>query len=128
MDLFLLLSLFSLVLYFAGFILLSSKRKEDLKIYAIGAGLSLVGFLLFALFSAFFTQKTFAQDKILYGYLAASFLDLALLGLLVSPLLGKWISWKYLKSVGYAVFFCSMVCVLAFSVMLALSILQHGAA
>lgn len=128
MDLFLLLSLFSLALYFAGIILLSSKRKEEMKIYAIGAGLSLVGILLFAVFSALFTQKTFAQDKILYGYLAASFLDLALLALLVSPLLGKWISWKYLKSVGYAIFFCSMVCVLAFSVMLALSISQHGAA
>ena len=128
MDLFLLLSLLALALYFAGFILLSSKKKEDIKIYVLGFGLSLIGFLLFAVFSALFTQRTFAQDKILYGYLAVSFLDIALLGLLISPLLGKWISWKYLKSVGYAIFFCSMVCVLAFSVLLALSILQHGTA
>ena len=128
MDLFLLLSLLGLILYFAGFILLSSKRKEDFKIFAIGVSLSLVGFLLFTVFSALFTQKTFAQDKTLYGYLAVSFLDFALLGLLISPLLGRWISWKYLKSVGYGIFFCSMVCTLAFSVMLALSILQHGAA
>ena len=128
MDLFLLLSLLSLVLYFAGFALLSSKKKEDRKIYGLGAGLALFGFLCFAIFSAIFTKNTFLQDKILYGYLAVSFLDLALLGLLLSPVLGKWVSWKYLKSVGYALFFCSMVCALIFSVMLALSILQHGAA
>ena len=47
MDLFLLLSLLALALYFAGFILLSSKKKEDIKIYVLGVGLSLIGFLLF---------------------------------------------------------------------------------
>ena len=67
MDLFLLLFLLALALYFAGFILLSSKKKEDIKIYVLSVGLSLIGFLLFVVFSALFTQKTFGQDKILYG-------------------------------------------------------------
>ena len=36
MDLFLLLSLLALALYFAGFILLSSKKKEDIVISGLG--------------------------------------------------------------------------------------------